>query len=80
MAVVPPSVALRKLLREKISERVQHLQLKQADAAKLLNLEVAQMSKLAGDEDIFSLDRLIDAAGRIGLTVRMSVTRPYRPS
>jgi predicted XRE-type DNA-binding protein len=74
------SATLRKLLREKIIGRIDQLQLKQADAAKLLNLEVAQMSKLVGNEDIFSLDRLIDAAERMGLSIRMTVTRPYRHS
>jgi hypothetical protein len=27
---------------------------------------------------IFTLDRLIDAAANIGITVRMTATRPYR--
>ena len=28
-------------------------------------------------DDIFTLDRLIDAAVHIGITVRMTATRPY---
>ena len=78
MATRPPGAVLRKLLRKKILERIRHLQLNQADAGNLLNLDAAQMSKLAGNEDIFSLDRLVDAATRIGLSVRMTATRPYR--
>ncbi len=38
----------------------------------------AQMSRLNGDEDIFTLDRLVDAAARVGFAVRMTATRPYR--
>jgi hypothetical protein len=35
------------------------------------------MSRLKAQEDIFTLDRLIDAAANIGITVRMTATRPY---
>jgi hypothetical protein len=38
------------------------------------------MSRLRQEEDIFTLDRLIDAAANIGITVRMSATRPYLQS
>jgi hypothetical protein len=36
------------------------------------------MSRLRQGEDVFTLDRLIDAAANIGISVRMSATRPYR--
>jgi len=36
------------------------------------------MSRLRQGEDVFTLDRLIDAAANIGITVRMRATRPYR--
>jgi hypothetical protein len=36
------------------------------------------MSRLRQGEDVFTLDRLIDAAANIGIAVRMSATRPYR--
>jgi hypothetical protein len=35
------------------------------------------MSRLKAQEDIFTLDRLIDAAANIGTTVRMTATRPF---
>jgi hypothetical protein len=35
------------------------------------------MSRLRQGEDVFTLDRLIDAAANIGITVRMTATRPY---
>jgi len=36
------------------------------------------MSRLRQGEDVFTLDRLIDAAANIGITERMTATRPYR--
>ena len=66
-----PSTALRRLLRKKIMARVGHL--KRTEAAELLGFEAAMVSKLAGDENIFSLDRLVDAAARIGLAIRVDV-------
>jgi predicted XRE-type DNA-binding protein len=73
-----PSTVLRKHIREKIRQRIERLYLTRAEAAKLLGFSVAQISRLVNDQDIFALDRLVDAASRIGLSVRITVTRPYR--
>jgi predicted XRE-type DNA-binding protein len=78
MATQRPSAAFRKLLREKILARIEQLQLEKAEAAERLGISVTQMSRLADAQDIFSLDRLVDAAVRMGLDVRMTATRPYR--
>lgn len=78
MATQPKSAILRKELRAKIRDRIEQLHLKQTDAADKLGLTTAQMSRLSGDQDIFTLDRLVDAAVRIGLTVSLAATRPYR--
>ena len=78
MAKKPPSAALRQQLREKIQARIAQLNLTQAEAAQQLGLSAAQMNRLLNDQDIFSLDRLIDAAARLGLSVRLNVTRPYQ--
>ena len=80
MASQRPSATFRKLLREKILARIKHLQLEKAEAAERLGISVTQMSRLTDGQDIFSIDRLIDAAVRIGLAVRMTATRPYRQS
>ncbi len=80
MATQRPSAAFRKLLREKILARIEHLQLEKAEAAERLGISVTQMSRLTDGQDIFSIDRLIDAAVRMGLDVRMTATRPYRQS
>ena len=40
-------------------------------------MTASQLTRLHAGEDIFSLDRLVDAAAAIGLTVRVTATRPY---
>ena len=77
MATKPPSTILRAQLRERIARHIDELHLKRPAAGQTLGLTPAQMSRLASDEDIFSLDRLVDAAAAIGLTVRLSATRHY---
>ena len=77
MATKPPSSKLRKLMRIRICERIEALKLTRKDAGETLGLNKAQMSRLFDDQDIFSLDRLVDASAAIGLEVRMSAVRPY---
>jgi len=77
MAKPSSSAALRKELRAKIIARIEQLDLLRSAAEKALGMTAAQISRLEGNEDIFSLDRLVDAAMRIGLSVRISATRPY---
>ena len=78
MAKHPPSAALRAQLRNRIINRVAELNLKDFEAAEELGLSPGQMSRLRAQEDVFTLDRLIDAAANIGITVRMTAARPYR--
>ncbi|MBE0614559.1 MAG: XRE family transcriptional regulator [Burkholderiales bacterium] len=77
MTAKSPSAPLRAQLRERILSRIVELKLKDVDAAEQLGLTAGQMSRLRQGEDIFTLDRLIDAAAHIGISVRMSATRPY---
>ena len=72
-----PPAPLRTQLRQRILNRIAELKLKDFEAAGRLGLSPGQMSRLRQGEDIFTLDRLIDAAANIGITVRMSATRPY---
>lgn len=74
----PPSAPLRAQLRERIISRIAELKLKDFEAAEELGLSPGQMSRLRQGDDIFTLDRMIDAAANIGITVRMSATRPHR--
>ena len=72
----PPSAPLRAQLRERIINRIVELNLMDVEAAEQLGLSPGQMSRLRQGEDVFTLDRLIDAAANIGISVRMSATRP----
>jgi predicted XRE-type DNA-binding protein len=74
----PPSAALRAQLRARIINRIAELNLRDFEAAEELGLSPGQISRLRAKEDVFTLDRLINAAANIGITVRMSATRPYR--
>ena len=78
MSARTPSSTMRQLLRAKIRDRIDGLQLTRADAGATLGLTPAQVSRLMRDEDIFTLDRLVDAAARAGFSVRLHVTRPYQ--
>jgi predicted XRE-type DNA-binding protein len=78
MATRPVSAALRRQLRDRILSRMEELKLNHSQAAKMLALTPSQVSRLAEGEDVFTLDRLIDAASRVGLNIRLSATRPYR--
>jgi predicted XRE-type DNA-binding protein len=76
-AQTPPSAPLRAQLREWIINRIAELKLKDFEAAEQLGLSPGLMSRLRQGEDVFTLDRLIDAAAIIGITVRISATRAY---
>jgi hypothetical protein len=66
MAKPSSSAALRKELRAKTIARIEKLDLLHSAAEKALRMTAAQISRLEGNEDIFSLDRLVDAAVRTG--------------
>ena len=76
-AQTPPQRSTARAKRERIISRIVELKLKDFEAAKKLRLSPGQMSRLRQGEDVFTLDRLIDAAANIGIAVRMSATRPY---
>ena len=72
-----PSAALRRSLRERIVQRIDEMNLSRADGAAVRGRSAAQLSGRAGGQYIVAFDRLVEAAERIGLTVRMTATRPY---
>lgn len=72
-----PGAELREYLRERILERVEQAGYTASQAAEQLGLSRAQMSRLKGGVDEFTLDRLVAAAARIELTVHLYSTRPY---
>jgi predicted XRE-type DNA-binding protein len=63
---------------QKMREPAERVVVPQAEIAEELALTQPKVSQLLrADVTGFSIDRLIDIAGRVGLVVRVSVTRPY---
>ena len=77
MPTKSPSAPLRAQLRARILGRVAELKLRDVEAAGKLGLSPGQMSRLRQGEDVFTPDRLVDPAAHLGISVRMSSTRPY---
>lgn len=73
----PPSARLRGQLRTRIQQRIDELSITRTEAAHFMGLSIAQTSRLCNNYDAFSLDRLVDAAEGVGLTVEMKAVRPY---
>ncbi|MFM9979397.1 MAG: helix-turn-helix domain-containing protein [Burkholderiales bacterium] len=75
----PTSAQMRTQVLDAIAERLALGGLTQKQAAAQLGLAQPQVSALMNRKsEGFSLDRLIDIAVRAGLSVRLSVARPYR--
>lgn len=79
MAKKPLSRTFRKQVADALVARMSLMDLPNHSAeARQLGLSRARWAGIrAGELDLISLDKLIDAADRIGLVVRLSVTRPY---
>jgi predicted XRE-type DNA-binding protein len=76
---LPTSAQMRTQVLDAIAERLALGGLTQKEAAARLGLAQPQVSALINRKsEGFSLDRLIDIAVRAGLSVRLSVARPYR--
>lgn len=76
---LPTSAQMRTQVLDAIAERLALGGLTQKEAAARLGLAQPQVSALMNRKsEGFSLDRLIDIAVRAGLSVRLSVARPYR--
>jgi len=75
-----PSLApLKRQLACRIATCVSNLNLRQVEAAEMLQLTQPRLNALLkGRVDLFSLDALAQIAMRAGLTVRVSATRSYR--
>ena len=76
---LPTSAQMRAQVLDAIAGRLRVAGLTQKAAAAQLGLAQPQVSALMNRKsDGFSLDRLIDIAVRAGLSVRLSVARPYK--
>ena len=78
-SAVPTSAQMRAQVLTAIAERLSQAGHTQKEVAAQLGLAQPQVSALMNEKsDGFSLDRLIDVAVRAGLSVRLTVTRPYK--
>ena len=78
MASEPLSRAFRAQLARAIVDRLDRFAYNQEQAAEALGIPRARLAALRyGKIELISLDKLVDVATRLGLVVRMSVTRPY---
>lgn len=69
---------LRRDLASAIAERVRHRGLTQVRSAAELGMSQPRLNALLnGRVELFSLDTLVELAGRSGLNVAIRVTRPY---
>jgi predicted XRE-type DNA-binding protein len=74
-------VPLKRQLARRITVCVRHLNLRQVEAAEMLELTQPRLNALLkGRVELFSLDALAQIAMRARLTVRISATRSYRRS
>ena len=73
-----PVFALRKQTLTAIRARLKHYELKKTELAEELGLSRSRLHQLEkGTAQAFSLEALVRIALVTGLTVRLTVTRPY---
>lgn len=79
MAATPASKKLRNALRARMLKRIAELDLDHKVAAMAMGFDRQQMWRFATGEDVYTFDRLVDAAVRLGLEVRVQAVRPWGP-
>lgn len=73
-----PSLPIRKEVADAIVRRLSVIDLPQRQLAAMLGMTQARLNALlTGKLEQFSVDALIALAAKIGLNVRVTVTRPY---
>ena len=73
-----PVLAMRKQTLAAVRARLKLYDMKKTELAEELGLSRSRLHQLqTGSVQAFSLEALIRVAGDIGLTVRLTVTRPY---
>ncbi len=77
MPVASPSKKLRNALRARMLKRIDELGLAQKDAAEAMGFDRQQMWRFTAGEDVYSFDRLVEAAAGLGLEVRVTAVRPW---
>ena len=77
MAATPASKKLRNALRTRMLRRIVELGLDHKVAAMAMGFDRQQMWRFTTGEDVYTFDRLVDAAVRLGLEVRVTAVRPW---
>jgi len=77
MPAASPSKNLRDALRARILKRIDELGLSPKDAAESMGFDRQQMWRFRAGEDVYSFDRLVEAAAGLDLEVRVSAVRPW---
>jgi len=80
-----PAQALKQELLKSVQGRIDRVRaregLTQAQAAEMLGMTQPRLSALVqGHLELFSLEALIEVAAKLGLTVRLNISRPYKAS
>jgi predicted XRE-type DNA-binding protein len=78
-----PGQLLKQELLKSVQGRIDRVRaregLTQAQAAEMLGMTQPRLSALVqGHLELFSLEALIEVASKLGLTVRLNISRPYR--
>ena len=77
-ATATASYPMRGQLIEAIKARIARLALTQVEAAQMLGITAPRLNLLIhGHVEYFSVDALINLTARLGLNVRLRITRPY---
>jgi predicted XRE-type DNA-binding protein len=77
MPAASPSKKLRDALRARILKRIDQLGLSPKEAAGTMRFDRQQMWRFMAGEDVYSFDRLVEAAAGLDLEVRVSAVRPW---
>ena len=77
MPAASPSKKLRNALRARMLKRIGELGLSPKDAAEAMGFDRQQMWRFTAGEDVYSFDRLVEAAAGLELEVRVTTVRPW---
>lgn len=77
MPALSGSAKLRSALRDRMLKRIVELRLANSAAAEAMGFDRQQMWRFASGEDVYSFDRLVEAAAGLGLEVRVTAVRPW---
>lgn len=77
MPAASPSKKLRNALRARMLKRIDALGLSPRDAAESMGFDRQQMWRFMAGEDVYSFDRLVEAAAGLELEVRVTAVRPW---